>query len=234
MSQTTLIKTLVAAGLSLSWMQASAMPIEVGTYQVLDHPDGGMRPPLYCLRLDGLLNGRSSSEYTFSCDDNDASVTLEYDGNDITIAGRIYGGEDIGSSWRAPNYWNVEFTYEDVNSRADGGYDDLVADAGNYENLGRIWNDDYSFELTDFGMGPNMHDYTFRLGDRGGNGHRGYNGISGWGWVNYFTPGSDPEASEHMYASDFLFTVVKVPEPGSLLLIGTGFLGLALNRRRRR
>ena len=70
---------------------------------------------------------------------------------------------------------------------------------------------------------------TFRLGDEDSDaGHRGFAGISGWGWMNH----GDPEV-HHDY-SDWLFTAEKlpVPTPGSLALMSAG--GMLWIRRNRR
>jgi len=49
-----------------------------------------------------------------------------------------------------------------------------------------------------------------------GLGHRGFAGLSGWGWVSYVD-------APHVYATDWLFTAEPVPEPSTWLI----FSGLA-------
>ena len=70
--------------------------------------------------------------------------------------------------------------------------------------------------------------YSFRLGDENNDlGHRGFSGISGWGWLIHGPPGSS-----HVVASDWLFTVGDlVPTPGSLAIFGIAAGALARRRR---
>ncbi len=80
----------------------------------------------------------------------------------------------------------------------------------------------------------------FRLGDENNDaGHRGFNGISGWGWVNH--DARDPGAkggslSSHIYASDFLFTatpseVPPIPLPAAAWAGLAGFSLLAARKK---
>ena len=59
----------------------------------------------------------------------------------------------------------------------------------------------------------NHENYSFRMGDGAdGNGHRGYDGISAWGWLDYSADnGQTWGGSMRGCCSDFLFTV-HVPE----------------------
>ena len=71
--------------------------------------------------------------------------------------------------------------------------------------------------------------FTFRLGNEDNDaGHRGFAGISGWGWLVHH-----PETLGHIAASDFLFTaelLPNIPTPGAAGLLLAAGLGL---RRRR-
>ncbi len=60
--------------------------------------------------------------------------------------------------------------------------------------------------------------------------HRGFAGISGWGWVNH------SGAPDHVVASDWLFTVgAPIPEPSAASTFAAGALvTLGAIRRRRR
>jgi hypothetical protein len=60
-------------------------------------------------------------------------------------------------------------------------------------------------------------------------GHRGFNGISGWGWLSYVA--DDGTVLPHVYAADWLFTAELIPAPGAIALMGMG--GLLAARRRR-
>ena len=103
------------------------------------------------------------------------------------------------------------------------GDDDLIVTTPNFTNTGMITFASTTFDLFDR---ANAQGYSFRLGDGGNDmGHRGFDGISGWGWFDHGTAGT------HVYSSDWLFTVV--PTPGSAALLSMAFAIFARVKRRR-
>lgn len=212
-----------------------AQAITVGTYLLHNHPDGGIAPPLYGFRLDGLL-GDASKEYTFDFDHIGSNMTLNWDGSKIVIDGTAFGGEDGGLTYVAGTtaIWDIHFEYSIGISQpgSDGGLKDLFVMSDN-QNFGTISSSFGSWELEDQ---SNNSGLAFQFGDENGGGHRGFSGISGWGWVNH---GSDCIAGDcsHIYASDWLFTAesVAIPVPTPIWLLSIGLFGMAvLNRRSRR
>jgi len=225
-----------------------------GTYLLHNHPDGGAQPPLYGFRLDGL-NGDTSSIFTFDFDYTDGNrsslmmMTVDQTAGTIRIFGEMFGGLNEGTGYDSSTtddqvgWWSVDFTY-DTDVRMLGGDDDTVAGPdtttdhdGNRGTLSRVdgfgtTSLDGSYELLDY---PPTYDWTFRLGDEDDdNGHRGHDGISGWGWVNHSGYGDEP-LYDHVAASDWLFTAEKVPAPAAawLAFAGLGLFG-AVRRRKDR
>ena len=222
--------------------------IAPGNYTLHNHPDGGARPPLYGLRLDKLTG---SGIHTFDFDHPDAGMTLTYDGNSMHITGKVYGGLNSGSGYANVNtgkvgLWAVDFTYHNVSMVV--GDDDLHVLAafelntnpvtGNNGSITKLFDDNQQYDLVDYAGG---HSYTVRLGDENNdNGHRGFNGISVWGWVNHYIDGQTSSTVHHA-ASDWLFTMenqpnpnTDVPEPASIALLGAGALALMRRPNRRK
>lgn len=214
-----------------------------GTYHLNNHPDGGRRPPNYGLRLDELYNVTNGHDvWTFDFEHAGSAMYLDYlivdDNKVLHIYGTSYGGLDGGTDYHADHqgFFDIDFTYE-VGVETVPGDDDIWVigneESLNYNNWGTIKpsggdedapeTDDTRY-LYDF---AGEHDFTFRLGDQTNDvGHRGFDGVSGWGWLNY-QPGLP-----HVYASDWLFTVGSpVPAPGAFML---GALGLVMVRRFRK
>lgn len=86
-------------------------------YTVGDHPDGAMRPPNYCLRLDnlhrataaGAFSSVNTRRFTFSCLDVVAEVGTDQCGP-YTLAGTVRGGLDTGTVHAPLGNWTVHFT----------------------------------------------------------------------------------------------------------------------------
>lgn len=210
-----------AASLAVS---SQAALVVSGTYQLHNHPDGSVRPPLYGLRLDELYNVTSGNDvFTFDFDHAQSDMKLDYDfdAQSIHIHGQAWGGRDIGSAYANDQYlgvYAISFTYS-VGVGQVPGDDDLWVTGDSGKNTGMITSPlGHSFALADKSDG----NYTFRFGDEDhDNGHRGYAGISGWGWLT-INGGHAPQG-----ADDWLFTAVWIPEPSSLLLLIGASLGAA-------
>jgi hypothetical protein len=127
-----------------------------------DHPDGSASPPLYGLRIEGLLE---DGPYTFSFDYEDESerarVVLAYDEDlqQIRITGRAYGGRVVDDEWGASSrgWIDIDFTYTThIAVKDDCGAlagDDLYVTAESSANQGTValdgWGGDFVFPCSD-------------------------------------------------------------------------------------
>ncbi len=215
-----------------AFVATNANAITTGTYVLSNHPDGAIQTPLYGLRLDGLL-GDPTKEFTFDFDHASSNMTLVWDGTTIVIDGQAFGGEDTGSGYGVgtTDVWNIHFEYTVGISTpgGEGGVDDLVVTSDNM-NFGTISSTTFgSFSLEEEADSGGL---AFQLGDEAGAGHRGFAGISGWGWMNHGVDCVNNNCS-HVVASDWLFTASPVPVPAAVWLFGSGLLGLVGVARRR-
>ncbi len=209
---------------------AHAAAILPGQYILHNHPDGNEVPPPYGLRLDEMVDVTSGHDvFTFDFDHPSSNMILLY--NDIlqriTITGQAYGGRDIGAGYAADSYlgvYDIHFVY-DVGVALAPGDDDLWTPVSSFSNFGTITRpDSFVHNLSDKSDGT----HTFRFGDENDdNGHRGYDGLSGWGWLMV--------DERYTAAMDFIFTAeyVAIPEPASMSLLAGGALLVALRRQRR-
>jgi uncharacterized protein (TIGR03382 family) len=221
-----------ALALSAAAGSASAALIQQGTYALHNHPDGNARPPSYGAKLNELYNATSNLDiFTFDFDAPGADMKLIYNGTSIRITGQAWGGRDIGDSYAADQYRGM-YTFNFVYVWGVGlaaGDDDLQVDLPtgkyNYGTLVTPLGD--TVQLRDGHYGNGQPD--FRFGDEDNDlGHRGFNGLSGWGWLFKALPG---EQYTYTQDSDWLFTATLIPTPGTGALALTA--GAMLLRRRR-
>ncbi|MEE8458225.1 MAG: hypothetical protein V3S08_00040 [Phycisphaerales bacterium] len=203
--------------------------LEPGSYLLGDHPDGNEAPPTYGLRLDELVDVTGGHDvFTFSFDHAQADMRIDItavgvDAFEIHIHGTAFGGLVVGNEYDATmsGVVNIDFVYM-LAHPADGD-DDLIVTTPNFTNTGVINFDGTSINLFDR---ANSDGFTFRLGDENDDqGHRGFDGISGFGWLDHGTAGN------HVVSSDWLFTVI--PTPGSAALLSVAFAILSHSARRR-
>lgn len=212
---------------------AAAASLPAGTYQLGNHPDGNQRPPLYGLRLDGLY-GVNSEEYTFDFDDARSDMRMTVTATTIRIFGEAWGGEDIGSVYASntkTGLYEIDFLYS-VGVGLAAGDDDRIVIAANYANTGTIVAPN-GHGTTHLASYNGSHSFGFRLGDEDNDaGHRGFSGISGWGWLAISGTAGGPYT--HTDSQDWLFTVgdmiIPLPSAGGMGLAGLMLLGV---RRRR-
>ncbi len=224
---------IVLAGVAgfVACASAQAVPLIAvpGLYKLHNHPDGSARPPLYGLRLDELYNSTGDHDiFTFDFDNALSDMKLLITSSSIHIYGKAYGGRDIGSGYAAEaktGLYTIDFTYSIGVGPVPGDNDWWVKYGGPMmQNSGTIKTPiGDTILLRDKSLG----DYYFRLGNEDNDaGHRGYSGISGWGWLNH-----GPVGSDHIDSSDWLFTAELIPSPGSLALVGLGAM-IGLRRKR--
>ncbi|MCC6322433.1 MAG: hypothetical protein IT438_13470 [Phycisphaerales bacterium] len=205
-----------------------------GLYRLNNHPDGSEDPPPYGARFDELFDATGGHDViTLDFNDINSSVfmTVNSVAGEIHIYGQAYGGRDVGSTYAADAYlgvYNFDFTY-DLGVQQVPGDDDLWVVVPHHRNFGFITapNSLGTIHLTDEAMGG----YSLRLGDEDNDlGHRGFNGISGWGWMSYIN--NDGSVHPHVASTDWIFTATYViPAPGASLALGLA--GLFASRRRR-
>ena len=198
--------------------------ISSGVYQLHNHPDGNAQPPQYGLRLDELYNATSGHDiYTFDFSALASNVQMTVTATTIRIYGQAYGGRDVGGSYAADidaGVYSFDFLYS-FGVQPVPGDDDVyvLADGQNSGWISTPRGDVIS--LVDKSDG----NYSFRLGDENNDaGHRGFSGISGWGWLTHGT-------RAHVDSSDWLFTAELVPAPSAMGLLALA--GVAAGRRRR-
>lgn len=219
---------------------AHAVTLQPGIYDLSNHPDGNAANPLYGLRLDELVDVTPGHDiFSFDFDAAQSSMFMEISvtqagagiapgATTIRIFGQSLGGRDIGSTYANDAYlgvYEIDFTYAVGVSDAPGD-DDLWVVAASGSNSGQITPPGQTdpVPLADKSNGS----FTFRLGDlANGAGHRGFPGISGWGWLTH----NDPDV--YVKASDWLFTATwrQLPGPGTALPLLV-VAGCAMRRRR--
>lgn len=214
---------LALAALVLLSGSAGAAPILPGLYQLHNHPDGAINPPPYGLRLDELYD-ISPGDDRYTCDFDDPASDMKLIYNDvadtITIFGHSLCGRDTGAGYAADIYldiYTINFVYN-VGVEPVPGDDDIQVDAADFTNVGTITHPGLgTSNLSDVRAGGN----TFRFGDEDNDlGHRGFAGISGWGWLAI---DGDRRAGD---ADDWLFTATYIPEPASLGLLLVGLVSI--------
>ncbi len=225
-----------AVGAALVATGSSAQAV-IMTYNLGNHPNGGIRLPFYGLRLDGL-DGDNSKEFTFDFDRPEITtpmkLTLDSDADTVRIHGQVYGGEDIWTSktdvpadpddyYANDAYrglWDVDFTYSGgITFEFDtmfAGSVSVVVNAEDHTNhvgtIERVGNPALKYVLQDE---QGSHAYSFKFNNidnhrLGGTGLSGPDTFVGWGWVNH-APAGTTGVFPHVYASDWLFTGTRAP-----------------------
>jgi len=216
---------------------SSAQAITI--YDLANHPAGGARPPTYGMRLDEIVDLTLNVHdiFTFDFDNAASSMRLEYDdiAGTIRIFGTVFGGLDTGVAYdpTASGLWDVDFTYRQNITSIPGN---LTVNPENANNNGTI--------TPLFNIGSVLANTAIALVDEDGgkgfsfqldNGDHRLSGTPlfgdptlfvGWGWLNH-------SGLPHVAASDWLFTARVVPEPGSMLLLGSAILGASRLRRKK-
>lgn len=232
-----LLRPLIAAGAAMAAgaTPASADVIFPGLYRLHNHPDANARPPQYGARFDELFNATSNHDiFTLDFDHLDSQVFMTVGTNSVHIFGQAFGGRDIGNDYANDQYrgiYLIDFTYSVGLAPAPGDDDLWVASPTDHVNFGSITPP----AAANAGQAPILltdqqaDGYSFRLGDEDNDaGHRGFDGISGWGWMSYLNNGQ----SNHIDSTDWIFIATpNIPPAGSGVLVAIGSLSLLRRRR---
>ena len=249
MSRNTIGKLTTAFVLStLLGTSAWAVPIafETGTYHLGNHPDGNAAPPTYGARIDNL---HGAGVFTFDFECVGCNMEMTYNGTTISISGTAFGGHDGGGARIDDDFdgmyaFNMSYSVpevSDVVENGGAGDGDGLQDIGRSGEIGAVIG---SLEFLDAGAGiasmweledkAGSHPASLRLGNEDNDlGHRGYVGISGWGWlmVKEVSSGEYVNGGAH----DWLFVAQKrsnAPAPGVVSLMLIGLAAIATRRKR--
>ncbi|MFT7460271.1 MAG: hypothetical protein ACI909_002959 [Planctomycetota bacterium] len=240
-------------------LQAGFVSAQIITYNLSDKAYGGIYAPDYGLRLDDLF-GTSSDEsnWTFSFEAPGASVQMDVDtGLDtVRIHGTVFGGRDIGTEWDSDTtaFWTLDFLYDNDDLIVyDDGYWDMPELGEEPENFG--WLQLIGSDLMGTGIdldenaGSDNGKYI-ALGDYHGGSFEPLGGpapagpyVSAWlqstdGFVEFENPLDDVQEAAFVRPNngeccmDFGFRATQVPEPSTMLILGTGLAALGLRRRK--
>ena len=199
----------------------------VDFYELHNHPDGNQAGPFYGLRLDELFDIRDHTldVFTMNFDTDNAGMYLEHDkdAGTMRIFGLAFGGLDDGTTQNQsnnyddttdtsgynsnlfePGLWKIDVTYGNVGAAtsndADGDDFQAHANGGLIGTITRLDTNE-TFEL----YAKSNGEFSFQFGDEDGDGHRGADGLSGWGWMTVDgSPNSKSSSQEG--TKDFLFT----------------------------
>ena len=217
---------------TFSWdVDAEPDILEDGIYQLSNHTDSASfgNGHEHGLILTGLFvdnEWRTGDISVFDFEHPDANMRMSINGDEIRIFGTAFGHLDVDDNFSYNDndpggLWKIDFTYNNADNVSND--DDLEIDsqfAGtNTGTIKKLYGDQAEFDLTDE-AGKNS--FSFQLGNKTDNqGHRGFDGISGWGWLNH------SNADEYVYHSDWLFTV----DPEELINEAPEFTNLPDNGR---
>ncbi len=226
------LRVFAACGLALFLTASPALGglvLRPGTYVLENHPDGNAGPPDYGLRLDELIDvtpGHDVFTFSFETPGTEMRIDITEVGPDefeLHIFGTAFGGLVENNEYVAALSGTVDIDFVYMLAHPVNGDDDYIVTTPNFTNTGMITFEGEEIDLFDR---ANREGFTFRLGDENDDlGHRGFDGLSGWGWVDHGTAGT------HIYSSDWLFTVI--PTPGSAVLLSMAFAILGRGKRRR-
>ena len=130
---------------------------------------------------------------TLSVDQGDGERPIEItevanDEYERRIYGTAFGGLVENNEYGAAFAGLVDIDFVYMLAHTVNGDDDYIVTTPNFTNTGMIT---FEGEMIDLFDRANSEGYTFRLGDESdGLGHRGFDGISGWGGVDHGPAGT--------------------------------------------
>ncbi len=217
---------------------AFAAGADAAAFRLADHPSSGATPPPYGLRLDGLFAGQAGANggittFSFNTYGNTILRVIQNGSDlDITINGRLYGGEDVGATvgFGAGDY-QFSMTYTANVIATAEGWNVLASTGTNFGTLtaltgtlaGTSWSlfdvasgaDTFTFEADDWRLNPANPQHVPFLGL-----------LIGRGWLDF--QGSSATTGFR----DVLFVADVVPTPLAGALAGVGLMGVVAGRRR--
>lgn len=248
----TAIKPIIASALWIALLPSSASAA-VLSFDLADHPDGGLAPPTYGLRLDGLFTGTGGSYWTWSFTD----ITMDVDTTNDTvhIYGDLLGGNEIreldnSTDVRIDYDWSVNFVYSDnVTTDEFGAWSVSSNGASNSNNFGYVTlNSDADIDgdsLSDQGKSIGFVEFMgagFAADSARCDGLPDCGPWVGEGWLSHTTgfidPATDPStwSVSHFSTQDWLFSSnapAPVPVPAAAWLFGSALVGLAGLKRKK-